>query len=413
MKPIPPDLSTGVAYDYMPVTHINAGLQAARQLRGEPIFKVNRKPRGGGGGIAGMTGEVVQVYGTAASDSLPAGSVTADGLVTWGEDVLCLPLTVTTSGISPNLSAEFIRAKWPSLGSLSLGDSCGCGSDSPGVVPTGVRIDNPTGPDGINRVKNGQTLALSGSGAVPGESLTASIIAINPTTGATVGAALEPTVTNNSDSSWDAAPQSLESLPRGLCLATITNGSVQHSILVLNSLDEWSAGVSNGTGLVYWTDKPDAPKVVGESGSTTDSTEPTFSIRYGGSDVITPGGDVEALLYILDKDTGEVIVATGSLTDFDEGLTIQRVAPTLAIGTYDVQVSLRLAFDSSGYDYDEWWSPPSNPFSLKIVEEGEAVPVARYTVLGCVTTIAGVKYVSVDVCPREVTEDEAEKLDAE
>jgi hypothetical protein len=398
----------------MPVTHINAGLEAARTLRGEPIFKVMRKPRGGGGSSAPVpTDEVVQVFGTASSDTLPAGSYTEAAVLTWGEDVLCLPLKVTTDGITPDLDAEFIRAKWPSLGSLSLGDSGCCGSDAGGAVPTGARITNPTGPDGINRVKNGQTLQLSGSGAVPGESLTATIIKINPTTGATVGSALTPTVTNNSDGSWNAAAQSLETLPRGLCLATITNGSTQHSILVLNSLDEWEPGVSNGTGLVYWNNKPDAPSLAGAASSTTDDTEPTFSIRYGGSDVITPGGDVEALLYATDQETGDVIVATGSLTDFDEGLTIQRtVGSPLALGTYEVQVSLRLAFDNSGYDYDEWLSPPSNPFRLKVVAEGEATAPTRFTRLGFVTTVGGVKYVMVDGCPREVTEEEAEKLAA-
>lgn len=414
MKPVPPDLSTGVSYSYMPVTAINAGLAAARAQRGEPIFKVNRKPRGGGSSSPGTATSFVKIY-----DDLKGASPTATGGVTWNENVRTLPMIQTATGLEPDLTKPFTLAKWPSMGSLSLSGSGCCGSDSTGAVPTGARIDNPTGPDGINRVKNGQTLTLEGTGAVPGESLTASIISINPTTGATVGSALEPVTTNNGDGTWGAAAQSLATLPRGLCLATITNGATQHSILVLNSLDEWEPGESNGTGLVYWTDKPDAPDLHVDSDTgddtadnVTDDTEPTFTIRFGATEVITPGSDVEAILYLIDQSDGTVTAVTGELTDFNDGLTIQRAVDSpLAIGTYEVQAVLRLAFDG-GYPYNEWWSPPSNPLRLQVVEDVAAVPAKRYARLGSITKIGGINYVSVDGCPVEITEAEAEKLDA-
>lgn len=415
MKPIPPDLSTGVAYGYMPVTHINAGLEAARVLRGQPVFRVNRKPRGGGGSSApAATDTPVIVY-----EDLTGASRDTTGKITLGAVARCLPVIASGAGFVPDLEAEFIEGRVWSLGTIGIGDDCGCGGNCGGTVPTGPRISLPLGPEGINRVKNGQTLAVTGYNAVPGESLTLTI-------DDGVNTPVTPEVTNNGDGTWTAAATSIAALNRGVCVVEITNGATRHKTLILNSLDEWEPGSSNSTGAIYWTSRPPTPDLhvdsdtgASQSDNVTDSTSPSHTITFGGSTIITPGGDVEALLYFVNQDPGEdrgeVVVAGGTLADFDEGLVIERApSSALSVGTYEVSVVLRLHFDNSGYDYDEWWSPPSDPLRIEIVADIAEEETQLYGRLGfCYSHPTLGNLLAVDGCSFPLSEAEVFKLTGE
>jgi hypothetical protein len=327
---------------------------------------------------------------------------------------------VEDSGESPDLTAEVINAKWRSSSALSLDESGCCSGGGGGATPTGPRITTPVGPGSINRVKDGETLDLAGTGAVPGESLTASIIAINPSTGATSGSAVAPTVTNNGDGTWTAAAQSLSTLARGICRASITNGSTTHWILLLNSLDEWESGESNMTGDVYWTGLPTTPDldVASDDGTSsadniTEVTTPTFKVQFSGSEFIGLKDDVAGQLWIVNRATGAVTIVAGSVGDFTSMLTINQTTGTLSIGDYDVYSVNYMTFTNTGYTYDEWWSSPSRPLRTQIVADSSAADVTpRVCRLGWLTTVGGVQYVTVDACYRELTEDEITKLDA-
>lgn len=389
----------------------NRGLSRQQDLTRGVVLR-SPKPKGGGSGGSTLTRVIVY-------DDLPAGTFNSEGKFTLGADVRCLPV-IDDAGESPDLDAEFINAKWRSVSELVLGESGCCGSDGGGSVPTGPRISAPVGPDSINRVKDGETLDLSGTGAVPGETLTASIIAINPSTGATSGSAVTPAVTNNGDGTWDAAPQSLSGLARGICRASITNGPTTHYVLVLNSADEWEPGESNATGDVYWEGLPTTPDldVASDTGlsaadNITDDTTPTFAIQWSASEFIGLKDDVAGSLYVVDQSDGTVTIVAGSAGDFSSLLTIDKTTGTLAVGTYEVYAVLYLTFTNSGYTYDEWWSSPSRALRLRIVEDADAVPATgRYCRLGFITVDNGVSYVTVDSCYRELTEDEITKLDA-
>lgn len=382
---------------------------------GETAFKIVRVEIGGGSGSGGGSLTRCVVY-----DDLPAGSFDSAGKFAVGADVRCLPV-IDDAGEAPDLDAEFILAKWRSASSLALSEAGCCSGGDSESAPTGPRITTPVGPGSINRVKAGETLDLEITGVVPGESLTASIIAINPSTGATSGSAVTPAVTNNGDGTATAAAQSLSTLARGICRASITNGVNSHWVLVLNSSDEWEPGESNATGDIYWEGLPTTPDldVASDDGTSsadnvTEDTTPTFKIQFSASEFIGLKDDVAGNLYLVNRATGAVTIVAGSAMDFSSMLTISKTTGTLSIGDYDVYSVLYMTFVNSGYTYDEWWSSPSRPLLTKIVADSSVVEaVVAKCRLGWLTTSGGVQYVTVDSCSRDVTEDEDAKLNPE
>jgi hypothetical protein len=389
----------------IPVDLVNAGREALKsRQRDTPMMEKGRRNRGGGG-EGGSDTSLVMVY-----DDLQGGSATEEGLVTWGDTVRCLPMIQGDTGLSPDLEASFTLAVYPSLGSLELAASGCCGSGA-SAEPTGPRFNIPFGEEGINRIKNGQSITFTGTGAVPGEELTLTI-----TDGTNT---VTPSVTNNGDGTWTSAADPLDTIIREISSVEISNGPNRHKLLLLNSEDEYEPGVSNATGDEYWTSLPNTPDLfvdsdTGESSSDniTDDRTPTFTVRFSGTEFVGLASDVQPRLVLINQGTGEVIVVLGSLGDFSETSTTTITLPEdLDYGVYEVQLVLYMTFDNSGFDYDEWWSPPSPPLRVQIVEDAEAVPAKRYARLGFLTTIGGVKYVTVDSCPRVISEAEAEKLD--
>lgn len=402
------------------------GVTVAGDIRtigsGETAYKVVRVQIGGGPG-GGTTLTPVVVY-----DNLTGGTSDSEGLVTLGATSRCLPVVADGAGWAPDLTAEFIDASLWSLASLDLSESGCCGGDVV-TVPTGPRITYPIGEGGINRVATGDTAAgsivFSGTGAVPGESLTVGIQAINPTTGATTGSELTPTVTNNGDGTWTAASADLSALGRSLFRVYVTNDTNKHYLLFLWSDDEWDpTSNSNGLGIEYFDDKPNAPdlQTASDTGTNTadnvtDDDTPSFSITFEGN--FTPASNTHGLVYLVNQSTGAVTVVTGTATDFDSGLTITKtVGSALADGVYEVQAVVYLDLTGGGYTYNTWYGPPSNPLRVTIVADASAVETppdtARYSRLGLLANLTGIgqAIVGIDKCRREITADEITKLDS-
>ncbi len=378
---------------------------------------------GGGGGSTLLRG---MLY-----DNLPGQSANDDGEITSGGTGRVLPMKegVAPSSLTADLDAEFIDAELWDLATFGVGGE-GCCDGGADTIPTGPRITYPIGEGGLNRFATLDTAAgsaaFAGRGAVPGELLTLTLQAINPTTGALTGSVItwtndgDTTLTNNGDGSWSTTPQSLAGISRGLCRVAIDNGSTGHAALVLWSADEWDpTSNSNGVGQVYFDGKPNPPDLQAASdtgGSSvdnvTDDDTPSFSIAFGGA-TFTPSSNTHGLLYAINQSTGAVTVVTGAATDFDSGLTITKtVGSALADGVYEVQCVIYFDLTGGGYTYNTWYSPPSNPLRIQIVDDAAAVPAKRYAHLCMYTTIGGVVYASPGRCRRPITDDEATKLDA-
>jgi hypothetical protein len=389
----------------LPVDLINAGRDALKdRQRDTPMMAKARRPAIGGSGSGGGLTPCV-VYGNAAG-KLAAGSYDSSGSFTPGDDARCLPVTTTDGVESPDLTADFILAKWRSAAELDLASSDCCGSE-PSVAPTGVLIDEGLGAAGNDRVYDDDD--LSGALVVTGRGVAEeAVITVTITDGTNT---LTPTVTNNEDGTWTAASADLTADPfiKGVVKITATDGATDDVRIIVYSGDDSPTEIGHFTGR---PPRPDMTAATDLGASDTDNrtsdTTPTFACAHGGVSPVDAGGPIPRL-YIKG-----VLVASGTLTSYSTTIPVVSsvdLTPGSALDAGYQNAQLVLEWTDTSEDF---FSPPSLQLRINIDEDAteETEPAKRWCRLGWINEVNGVKWVDVDKCPREVTEDEITKLDA-
>lgn len=405
MNPVPPDLKTGVGYDYLPVTEINAGLAAARELRSGPPFKVNRKGAKGGGSAGSATSLTrCWVYGSEAG-VFDGATSDADGGVTLGDDIRVLPVVFDDPKWGPNLASDFIPCKAWTLGSLAM-DASACSCEEATTVPTGVRLTPGMGADGNDRVYDGDAdgglVAPSGSGVAPAASVTVSFTDGTTTIGPVA-------CTNNGDGTFDCPSTDIGTLDKGPVAVSATDGATTDTLMIVYSADDTPTEIGHFTG------RPPAPDMtaatdlgVSDSDNVTSDTTPDFACAHGGVSPIDTGGPTP-LLYV-----DGVEVDSGTASDYTTTPPVVSsvvLTPGSPLSEAPHRAQLILHWTDSAEDY---WSPPSLPldFTIDSGATGESEPAKRYARLGLYWTEGDLRFVTIDKCRRELSAAEIAKLDA-
>lgn len=354
---------------------------------------------GGSSAPGGASLQRVMVY-----DDLEPATVSDTGLVSLGPDIRCLPIVADEAGFRADLDAEFVTAKLWGLAAIALGDS-GCCGDGVGAVPTGVLINQGLGADGNDRVYDGD--ANAGAVVVEGRGVAAEAVLTGSITDGTTTIPLE--ITNNGDGTWAAASQSLASLDRGVVRVTVADGATTDVRVITYS------GNDSPTEIGFFTARPPAPDMTAatdlggsDSDNRTSDRTPTFACAHGGTAPVDAGGPTPRL-YIKG-----VLVASGSIASYSTTIPVVSsvdLTPGTDLDWGQQNAQLVLEWTDT---VDDYWGPPSLQLRINIDEDAteETEPPPRYCRLGWLTEEAGVKYVTVDQCFRELTEDEIEKLDA-
>ncbi len=365
-----------------------------------------RRNTGGSGGGSGVYPTPCMVY-----DDIEGATSDTSGLITLGPTVRLLPIVADEAGWRADLEADFITGKVWSLGSLPMGQSgCGC-DDETEAVPSGILITPGMGADGNDRIydsdANSGAVVVSGTGVAAAATITVSI-----TDGTTT---LTPTVTNNGDGTWDAASQSLSTLDRGPVKVSATDGATTDALVIVYSGDD------SPTELAYFTGRCPKPDLVAASDlgvsdtdNITSDTTPTFSLTFGGVAGVPTGEGPYEVVY----NNGEPFITDGDVLDFQSELTIEKTVgsnspPDPATNTtpFNNVQGVNILDDST----DLFYGPPSLPlryqYSSGATEETE--PPKRYARLGYYFAHETMgNLVTCDICRREITDDEATKLDA-